>query len=68
MVLNLTYSDAGMMIEREGVLYSEAVDPADENRVYTETEKPILSVYGLASDAAREADYQNALRSLGVSL
>lgn len=40
-VLNRTYSDAGMMIEREGVRYSEAIDPAELGRVYTETTEPI---------------------------
>lgn len=39
-VLNRTYSDAGMMIERDGVRYSEAVDPAELNRQYTETDEP----------------------------
>ena len=33
-----TYSDSGFMIERDGVCYSEAVDPLDSGRVYTETE------------------------------
>lgn len=32
-----TYSDAGKMIERDGVVYEEAVDPEDSGRVYTET-------------------------------
>ena len=36
-----TYSDAGMMIEREGVLYAEAVDPLNSEREYTETDVPI---------------------------
>lgn len=36
-----TYSDKGMMVEREGVRYSEAVDPAEFGRVYTETDEPI---------------------------
>jgi hypothetical protein len=40
-VLVRTYSDAGYQIEREGVLYSEAIDPADANRVYTETAAPV---------------------------
>lgn len=40
-VLNRTYSDAGMMIERDGVRYSEAIDPAELGRVYTETNEPI---------------------------
>ena len=33
-----TYSDAGMLIERDGVVYEEAIDPEDSGRVYTETE------------------------------
>ena len=39
-VLNRTYSDKGMMIEREGVRYGEAIDPAELNRRYTETDEP----------------------------
>lgn len=40
-VLNRTYSDLNMMIERDGVRYSEAIDPAELNRQYTETDEPI---------------------------
>lgn len=36
-----TYSDAGMMIERAGVRYSEAVDPIGSGRTYTETDEPV---------------------------
>ena len=36
-----TYSDAGMMVERDGVRYSEAIDPAEFGREYTETDEPI---------------------------
>ena len=36
-----TYSDSGFMVEREGVRYSEAIDPAEFNRQYTETDEPI---------------------------
>ena len=43
-VLNRTYSDLGMMIERDGIRYSEAVDPADLNRQYTETDEPVMAV------------------------
>ena len=39
--LNRTYSDAGMMIERDGVRYTEAIDPAHLGRVYIETDEPI---------------------------
>ena len=36
--LRRTWSDAGFMIERDGEMYSEAVDPAEFDRVYTETD------------------------------
>lgn len=36
-----TYSDAGFMIERDGVQYSEAIDPSELGRTYTETDIPI---------------------------
>lgn len=42
--LNRTYSDLGMMIEREGVRYGEAIDPAELNRQYIETDEPIETV------------------------
>lgn len=35
-----TWSDAGMMIERNGARYSEAVDPLNSGRTYIETEEP----------------------------
>ena len=37
-----TYSDEGFMVDREGVRYSEAIDPAEFGREYTETDEPIL--------------------------
>lgn len=40
-VLNRTYSDAGFYIERDGIRYAEAVDPAELNRTYTETDELI---------------------------
>ena len=36
-----TYSNTGFMVEREGVRYAEAIDPAEFNRQYTETEEMI---------------------------
>lgn len=36
-----TYSDSGFMIERDGVRYSEALDPAELGRTYTETDEPV---------------------------
>lgn len=41
--LTRTWSDQGMMIERDGVRYSEAIDPAHLGRVYTETDEPIMT-------------------------
>ena len=39
---NKTYSDEGFMIERDGVKYSEAIDPIEFNdRLYTETDEKI---------------------------
>lgn len=34
-----TYSDNGYMVERDGVRYAEAIDPAEFNRQYTETDE-----------------------------
>ena len=36
-----TYSDAGFYIEGDGVKYSEAVDPKNSGRTYTETDEKI---------------------------
>ena len=36
-----TYSDEGYMIERDCVRYSEAIDPAEFGRQYTETDEKI---------------------------
>lgn len=49
-VLIRTYSDRGMMIERDGELYSEAVDPEGMGRVYTETDIPINEPESEADD------------------
>ena len=50
MTANRTYSDRGMMIERDGVRYEEAVDPAELNRQYTETDEPITSEQGVVAE------------------
>ena len=41
--LRRTWSDTGFMIERDGAVYSEAVDPMDFDRVYTETDMSVES-------------------------
>ena len=61
-VLNRTYSDKGMMIERDGVRLDDAIDPVGANRKYTETDEPIVA----DPDEATEADYINALSEIGV--
>ena len=59
-VLNRTYSDRGMMIERDGEKYEEAIDPEGSGRVYAETD------YLIPDEEATEADYLAALDRLGV--
>ena len=34
-----TYSDCGYLVERDGVRYCEAIDLAELNRIYTETDE-----------------------------
>ena len=36
-----TYSSSGFMVERDGVQYSEAIDPSEFGRTYTETDIPV---------------------------
>ena len=55
-----TYSDSGYMIERDGVRYSEAVDPIDSGRVYTETDEPI----DVGTKEETVEDYKAAIRKL----
>ena len=61
-VYDYTYSDSGYMIERDGVRYSEAVDPLDSGRVYTETDEPI----DVGAKEETVEDYKAALHELGV--
>lgn len=56
-----TWSDVNMMIERDGELYEEAIDPIESGRIYTETEQEIETA------EANEEDYLSALERLGVS-
>ena len=45
-------SDAGLMIERNGALYEEAVDPIGSDRTYVETDRPITGDPGVAGHVA----------------
>ena len=58
------YSDSGYMIERDGVRYSEAVDPLNSGRVYTETDEPI----DMGTDEATVEDYKTTLNEFGVKV
>ena len=61
-IFTYTYSDSGYMIERDGVRYSEAVDPLDSGRLYTETDEPI----DVGTKEESLEDYKAALKILGV--
>ena len=61
-VYDCAYSDSGFMIERDGVRYSEAVDPLDSGRLYTETDEPI----DVGTKEETVEDYKAALQILGV--
>lgn len=61
-ILNRTYSNIGMLIERDGVMYEDAVDPVDSGREYKETDTPI------PQGDVTEEDYIAALAEFGVKL
>lgn len=62
--LTRTYSDTGMKIERDGVLYDEAVDPDWSGRTYTETTEPVENVEHIS----KEQEYLGYLQMLGVDV
>ena len=55
-----TYSDAGRYVVRDGVAYSEACDPAEFGRTYTEGDL----IPADEQDQDEEADYAEAGRIL----
>ena len=61
-VYDYAYSDSGNMIERDGIRYSEAIDPLDSGRLYTETDEPI----NIGTSEESVEDYKAALQILGV--
>lgn len=63
-LLTRAYSDAGLLIERDGIRYEEAVDPTELHRTYVETDIPI-EIPEESEDATLQ-DYQNALAELGI--
>ena len=62
--LTRTYSDGWFYIQRDGVQYAEAIDPAGSGRTYTETDVPI----DIGTDEATVEDYQTALNEFGVEV
>lgn len=56
-----TYSDTGMMIERDGARYEEAIDPEECGRVYLETDESV------PVEVTREELIEN-LEALGVEV
>lgn len=50
-----TWSDNHMMIERDGSLYEEAIDPIDSGRTYTETNQEIIEVFSDEIEAKARA-------------
>lgn len=39
-----TYSDQNLYIQRDGEIYEQAIDPEGTNRIYTETDIPIINL------------------------
>ena len=60
--LTRTYSDGGYYIQRDGVQYVEAIDPANSGRAYEE-----ISVLIAGGEATIE-DYKAALADMGVKV
>lgn len=66
-----TYSDSGFYIERDGVEYSEAIDPLNSGREYTETDIQISQNYDATEDngdIATVNDYRAVLAEFGVNV
>lgn len=51
-----TFSDSGMLIERDGVMYSDAIDPIESGRTYSESSLPIEEYNTIMAE--READIE----------
>jgi hypothetical protein len=64
-ILIRTYSDSGYMIEREGVMYEEAIDPIEFGREYIETNVKIESTH---FQQETEQDYLDTLSEMEVDL
>ena len=65
-VFTKQYSDGSFYIERDGVKYSEAIDPADIPRTYTETDEPITPTEE-SDEIAQKAEAFNYLTGRNVT-
>lgn len=63
-----TYSDTNHYIQREGVEYSEAIDPEELGRVYTETDKLIETEEGETEYGISEETYNKIIDDYTLSL
>ena len=63
-----TWSDAHRYVERDGVAYTEANDPAEFGRTYTEGDLIPREEWEDDPNEATAEDYENALLELGVRL
>ena len=63
-----TTSDSGRYVVRDGVEYSEACDPAEFGRSYTEGALIPAEERADDPDAATVEDYEAALKKLGVDV
>lgn len=61
-----TYSDSNLKIQKVGTeeIYDEAIDVEDSPYTYEETDTPVDAT----ESEITEADYQNALREMGVKI
>ena len=59
-----TYSDIGMMVERDGERYAEAIDPAEYGREYVETNEPVEAVEEVTGDEISAEEFYNMVEGV----
>lgn len=61
-----TYSDAGYYIERNGIHYTEAIDPLGSGREYTETDTLIETESATTEEQLRQVTEKTAKNSADI--
>lgn len=61
-----TYSDAGFYIERNGINYTEAIDPLASCREYTETSIPVETESATTEEQLRQVTEKTAKNSADI--